>query len=64
MKDLQCQRFEKLDSVRVMEWYVGLGGMQMRRSTIINLISKNVENLVVLSERGNRSLVFFRDSNN
>ena len=28
-----------------------------------NLICENVENLLVLSERGNRSVVFFRDSN-
>ena len=40
-----------------------LGGKQMRPSTVINLICKNVENLVLLSERGNRSVVFFRDSN-
>ena len=40
-----------------------LGEKQMRRSTIINLICKNVENLVVLSEQGNRSVIFFRDSN-
>jgi len=38
------------------------GGKQMSRSIIINLICKNVENLVVLSERGNRSIIF-RDSN-
>jgi len=35
----------------------------MRRSTIINLICKNVETLVVLSELGNRSVIFFRESN-
>ena len=42
---------------------MGLGGEQMRRSTIINLICKNVKNLVVLPEGGSRSVVFFRDSN-
>ena len=30
----------------------------MRRSTLINLICENVEDLVVLSERGYRSAVF------
>ena len=40
-----------------------LCGKLMRRSTIINLICKNMENLVVLSERGNRSAIFFSDSN-
>ena len=40
-----------------------LGGKQIRPSTIINLICKNVEHLVVLSEWGNRSVVFFCDSN-
>ena len=63
MKEMQCQRSQKVDSVRLMERYVEIGGKQMRRSTIIKLNYKNVENLVVLSERGNRSVVFFRDSN-
>ena len=62
MKEMQCQRSQKVDSVRLMERYVEIGGKQMRLSTI-KLNCKNVENLVVLSERGNRSVVFFRDSN-
>ena len=63
MKELQCQQSQKLDSVRLVERYVEFGGKQMRLSTIINLICKNVESVVVLSELGNRSVVFFRDSN-
>ena len=63
MQELQCQRPQKLDSVRLMERYVELGGKQMSRSTIIKFICKNVENQVVLSERRNRLVVFFRDSN-
>ena len=46
-----------------MERYVELGGKQMKWATIINWIYKNVETLVLLSERGNRLVVFFRDSN-
>ena len=38
-----------------------LDGKRMRRSTIINLICENVEDLVVLSAHGYRSVVF-RDS--
>ena len=38
-----------------------LGGKRMRRSTIINLLCENVEDLVVLSARDYRSVVF-RDS--
>ena len=38
-----------------------LGGKRMRRSTIINLIFENVEDLVVPTARGYRSVVF-RDS--
>ena len=38
-----------------------LGGKRMRRSTLINLICENVQDLVVLSARGYRSVVF-RDS--
>ena len=44
------------------ERYVELGGMCMRRSTLINLICENVDDLVVLSARGYRSVVVFRDS--
>ena len=63
MKELQWQRSQKLDFVRLMEQYVEFGGKQMRQSTITNLICKNVEKKVVLSEQGNRSVVFFHDSN-
>jgi len=35
-----------------------LGGKRMRRSTIINLVCENVEDLVVLSAHGYRSVVF------
>ena len=35
----------------------------MRRSTAIHLICENVQHFVVLSERSNRSAVFYRDSN-
>ena len=35
-----------------------LGGKRMRRSTLINLICENVEDLVVLSARDYRSVVF------
>ena len=63
MKELQCQRSRKLDSVTLMERYMELGEKQMRRSTIIKVICKYFFNLVVLSEQGNRSVVFFRDSN-
>ena len=38
-----------------------LGGKRRRRSTLINLICENVEDLVVLTARGFRSVVF-RDS--
>jgi len=40
---------------------VELGGKRMRRSTIINLICENVEDLIMLSAHGYRSVVF-RDS--
>ena len=48
MKDMQCQRFQRWVSVWLMEQYVELGGKRMRRSTSINLICENVEDLVVL----------------
>ena len=38
-----------------------LGGKQMRRSTLINFICENVEDLVVLRARGYRSVILFRD---
>ena len=63
MKDMQRQRSQRWVYVWLMERYVELGGKRMRRSTIINLICENVEDLVVLSARGYRSVVF-RDSTN
>ena len=57
MKDMQRQRSQMWDNV----WLMVLGGKRMRRSTLINLICENVEDLVVLSARGYCSVVF-RDS--
>ena len=48
MKDMQRQRSQRWDYVWLMEGYVELGGKRMRRSTIINLICENVEDLDVL----------------
>jgi len=41
---------------------VEIGGKGMRRSTLVSLICENVEEPVVLSARGYRSVVFFRNS--
>ena len=57
---MKSRRSQMLDSVWLMEWYVDLGGKQMRRSTLISFICRNVEDLVVLSPRLHRSAVFFR----
>jgi len=61
MKDVQRQRSQMWVYVWLIESYVELGGKRMRHSTIINLICENVEDLVVLSARGYRSVVL-RDS--
>ena len=58
MKDMQRQLSQRWINVWLMERYVELGGKRMRRSTLINLICENVEDLVVLSARGYRSVVF------
>ena len=58
MEDMQRQRSQRWESVWLMERYVELGGKRMRRSTLINLICGNVDDLVVLSARGYRSVVF------
>ena len=54
MKDMQRQRSHRWVYVWLMERYVELGEKRVRRSTIINLICENVEDLVVLSARGYR----------
>ena len=54
MKDMQPQRSQRWVSVWLMERYVELGGKRMRRSTIINLICDDVEDLVVLPAHGYR----------
>ena len=51
MKDMPRQRSQRWDNVWLMERYVELGGKRMKRSTLINLICENVEDLVVLSAR-------------
>jgi len=56
---MQRQRPQRWDYVWLR--YFELGGKRMRRSTLINLICENVEDQVVLSARGYRS-VLFRDS--
>ena len=61
MKDTQRQRSQRWVYVWLMGMYVELSGKRMQRSTIINLICDNVEDLFVLSARGYRSVVF-RDS--
>ena len=54
MKDMQRQRPQRWVYVWLMERYVDLGGKRMRRSTLINLICENVEDMVVLSAHGYR----------
>jgi len=61
MKDTQRQRSQRWVYVWLMGMYVELSGKRMQRSTIINLICDNVEDLVVLLAHGYRSVVF-RDS--
>lgn len=60
--ELQKQRFQKWDSVSLMERYLELGGKPMRRSALIKLICDKEQDLVVLSAPGYRSVVFFRDN--
>jgi len=55
---MQRQRSHRWVYVWLIERYVELGGKRMRRSTIIHLICENVEDLIVLSARGYRSVVF------
>ena len=54
MKDMQRQRSQRWVYVSLMERYVELGGKRMRRSTLINLIFENVDDMVVLSAHGYR----------
>ena len=52
MKDMQRKESHRWVCVWLIERYVELGGKRMRRSTLINLICENVEDLVLLSARG------------
>jgi len=49
VKEFQSQLSHRLDSVGLMERYFELAGKRMRRSTLINLIFMNVEDMVVQS---------------
>ena len=59
---LRSRRNERWDSVWLMERYIELGGKQMRRSTLINSLCEMLDDLVVLSAPGYRSVIFFRDN--
>ena len=61
-KELQDQRSLKWDSVQLMERFVQLGGHQMKRSKLINLLCHKIDELVVLSAPGYRSLLFSNNS--
>ena len=61
-KELQDQRSLKWDSVQLMERFVQLGGHQMKRSKLINLLCHKIDDLVVLSAPGYRSLLFSNNS--
>ena len=62
VEDLHSRRNERWDSVWLMERYIELGGKQMRRSTLINSLCEMLDDLVVLSAPGYRSVIFFRDN--
>ena len=47
------------DSVELMEKYTELGGKPMRRSALLKLVSEKLENLVVFSAPGYRSIALF-----
>jgi hypothetical protein len=59
---LQGQRSQIWNSVQLLELYFELGGKPIRRSTLINSICEQDDNLIVLSSPGYRSLIFFRDN--
>ena len=59
---LQSQQSQRWDSVWLMERFMELGGMLMKRSTLINSICEMLEDLVVLSSPGYQSIVFLRDN--
>jgi hypothetical protein len=62
VKELEAQRSQRWDSVGLMERYMELGGKWMRRSMLIKMICEKVDDLVVLSAPGYRSVVFFCDN--
>ena len=62
VKEMQDHRSQMWDSVQLMKSYEEFGGKPMRRSVLISSICELIEDLVVLSARGYRSVVFFRDN--
>lgn len=61
LKDNHTQQW---DSVQLMELYVELGGSPMRRSTLIKFVQEMLQDLIVLSAPGYRSIIFFKDNTN
>ena len=62
VEELQSQPSERWDSVQLMARYVELGGSSMRRSVLITALCEELEDLVVLSAPGYRSVIFFKDN--
>ena len=62
-KEGQRQRPQSLYWIRLMERYIELGGKQMTRPALINLICDNVDDLVEFSACGCQSVVLLCDSN-
>lgn len=60
--ELYSQRNERWDSVWLMERFLELGGKQMRRSALIKSLCETVDDLVVLTAPGYRSVVFLKNN--
>ena len=62
-QELKSNKSAIWDFIELLERYIELGGQAMRRSALINMVSQDMDDLVVLSAPGFRSIVLFRDNN-
>ena len=61
IKEMLSNRSQLWDSVQLMERYTYLGGKAVRRIALISALCDRIDDIVVLSAPGYRSVVFFRD---
>lgn len=61
---LKNHRTQQWDSVQLMKLYIELGGNPMKQHRLVKSVQEELQDLIVLSACGYRSIIFFKDNTN